>query len=46
MEFNFPYEVGTGIDKYLQHTSPDCIDIIKQLLIYDPEQRITATTAL
>ena len=37
MEFNFPYEAGTGIDKFLTNASPECIDLIKQLLIYDPE---------
>lgn len=29
MEFNFPVEKGTGIDKYLQHVSKECIDLIK-----------------
>ena len=29
MEFNFPYEVGSGIDKFLAHATPDCIDLIK-----------------
>ncbi len=29
MEFNFPNEVGTGIEKFLSHASADCIDLIK-----------------
>lgn len=29
MEFNFPYEVGTGIDKFLTHVTSDCTDLIK-----------------
>ena len=39
-------KVGTGIAKYLTHVSPDCIDLISQMLIYDPEKRITAKQAL
>jgi len=37
MEFNFPPEKGTGIEKYLQYSSADCIDLIKLLLVYDPQ---------
>lgn len=28
MEFNFPYKMGTGIEKLIPHASPECIDII------------------
>lgn len=37
MEFNFPQEKGSGIEKYLPHATPECIDLIKLLLIYDPD---------
>lgn len=37
---------GTGIEKYLLHASRECIDLIKLLLTYDPEKRITASNAL
>jgi len=46
MEFNFPQKVGTGIDKLLPHVTPDCLDLLKQMLIYDPEKRITAEQIL
>lgn len=46
MEFNFPTEKGCGLEKYLQHAAPECIDLIRVLLTYDPEQRITAQQAL
>jgi len=36
MEFNFPAEKGTGLEKYLSYSSADCIDLIKLLLTYDP----------
>jgi len=29
MEFSFTPEKGTGIDVYLTHASPDCINLIK-----------------
>jgi len=46
MEFNFPKKSGTGIEKLLPHASADCIDLLKQLLAYDPEKRITAENVL
>ena len=42
----FEYEKGTGIDKFLPHVSNKCIDIIKKMLIYDPEKRYTAKQCL
>lgn len=42
MEFNFPPQQGTGIDKLLPNASKDCLDLIKKLLAYDPDDRITA----
>jgi len=29
MEFSFSSEKGTGIDAYLTHATPDCINLIK-----------------
>lgn len=46
MEFNFPQKLGTGIDKLLPHVSADCLDLLKQMLVYDPEKRITAEQVL
>lgn len=46
MEINFPQKVGTGIDNLLTHASKDAIDLIRQMLVYDPEERITAKAAL
>ena len=46
MEFNFPAKTGTGIDKLIPHAPKECIELIKQMLIYDSEERITASQAL
>ncbi|EAR83896.4 cyclin-dependent kinase-like Serine/Threonine kinase family protein (macronuclear) [Tetrahymena thermophila SB210] len=48
MEFDFQPQHGTGIDKLLvnANASPECIDLIKKLLIYDPDQRINANQAI
>ena len=46
MDFNFPPKEGTGIDKLIPHVTPECRDIIKQLLIYDNEKRISTRQAL
>ena len=42
MDFNFTPKEGTGIDKLIPHVSEQCRDLIKQLLIYDSEERISA----
>jgi renal tumor antigen len=42
MEINFPSKHGTGIDRLIPNASKDAVDLIKLLLIYDPEDRITA----
>lgn len=44
--FNFPPKEGTGIARLIPHASPECIDLIQLLLIYNPEKRITAQQAL
>ena len=46
MQINFPQKEGTGIDSLLPHVSETCKDLIKKLLIYDEEQRLTASQAL
>jgi len=46
LEFNFPQKTGTGLDKLLTHVTPDCVDLLKQTLAYDPEKRITSTQVL
>ena len=42
MEINFPDKQGTGIDRLLNGVNKDCIELIKALLIYDPEERINS----
>ena len=47
MEFNFPHvPEGTGIAKLIPHVSPDVSDLIQKLLVYNPDNRITASQAL
>ena len=46
MEINFTQQSGTGIDRYLPHVSESCRDLIKKLLVYDSDSRITCTQAL
>lgn len=47
MRLEFPTMNGTGIAKLLPpNTSPDCIDLMQQLLAYDPDMRITSKQAL
>lgn len=37
---------GIGIKRFLGHVSPECIDLINRMLIYDPDERYTAKQAL
>jgi len=46
MEFNFPHVDGTGIAKLIPQASPEVIDLISKFLIYNPDNRITASLAL
>ena len=46
MEFNFPNKIGTGITRLLPQVSPECVELIKLLLSYNPDDRITASEAL
>ena len=45
-EFNFEYQKGIGINRYLTHVSHNCVDLIGKMLIYDPDLRPTATECL
>ncbi|CAK71892.1 unnamed protein product (macronuclear) [Paramecium tetraurelia] len=46
MEINFPSKVGTGLENLIPHAPKDVVDLIKQMLIYDPDERINAKQAL
>lgn len=46
MEISFTQQSGTGVDRYLGHVSESCRDLIKKLLTYDAEMRISCTQAL
>ena len=45
-EFNFGFQEGTGIQKYLSHVSSKTIDLITKMLTYDPDKRPTAKQCL
>ena len=46
MEFNFPHVEGTGIGMLVPQASPEVVDLIKKLLIYNPDNRISASMAV
>lgn len=46
MEFNFPKKEGSGILKLIPNISPDSTDVIVKLLVYNPDQRMSAGQAL
>lgn len=46
INFNFPLHRGTGVARRLTHCSPDTIDLISQMCVYDPDHRISAEQAL
>ena len=39
-------KTGVGIKKFLPNVSSECIDLINKMLIYNPDERITAKQAL
>ena len=45
-EFNFEYQKGIGINRYLTHVSPNIVDLINKMLIYNPDLRPTARDCL
>ena len=46
MNINFSQKEGSGIDPLIPHASENCRDLIKKLLIYEEENRLTAREAL
>lgn len=46
MDFNFPTQEGTGIEKMIPHIAPECVDLIVKLLAYNPEDRMSARQGL
>lgn len=46
MELDFPPTEGTGILKLLPNGSEEVKDLIIKLLVYNPDNRITASQAL
>ena len=46
MNFNFPSKKGSGIERMLQHSSTDAVDLIYKMCMYDPDERMTAKQAL
>jgi renal tumor antigen len=46
MDFNFPKQEGTGLEKMLTHVVSDCIDLLYKLLAYKPDDRVSARQAL
>eukprot|EP01107_Rhizomastix_libera_P016101 TRINITY_DN6508_c0_g1_i1.p1 TRINITY_DN6508_c0_g1~~TRINITY_DN6508_c0_g1_i1.p1 ORF type:complete len:425 (-),score=120.88 TRINITY_DN6508_c0_g1_i1:65-1339(-) len=46
MNVNFPEKEGTGIARLIPHASPEALDLISRLLTYNPDERISARTAL
>lgn len=43
---SFAARSGTGIASLVPHCSPACVDLIEKLLMYDPDERISARQAL
>ncbi|XP_063683301.1 MAPK/MAK/MRK overlapping kinase-like isoform X2 [Bolinopsis microptera] len=46
LDFNFPYKRGTGLAKMIPFGSKDCRELLLQLLVYDPDDRISARQAV
>jgi len=46
MEFDFPSVEGSGLIKLIPKASPEVQDLVEKLLIYNPDNRITASQAL
>jgi renal tumor antigen len=46
MEFNFQAKKFVGIAKLIPHVSADAQDVIMKMLIYNPDDRYTASQIL
>lgn len=46
MNFNFPPKEGTGIDRLIPNAPPECVELIKKLIAYNPDDRLSARQAL
>jgi len=46
LDFNFPYKRGSGLAKMIPFGSQDCRELILQLLVYDPDDRMSARQAV
>ena len=46
MKYSFKRRAGSGIRKLVPHASRECLDLMEQLLQYDPEKRMSAKHAL
>ncbi|XP_056282402.1 MAPK/MAK/MRK overlapping kinase-like isoform X1 [Pseudoliparis swirei] len=46
LHFNFPPKKGSGISRLVPHCPPPALSLLYQMLAYDPDERITAETAL
>lgn len=46
MNFNFPPKKGTGISRLIPSCPAPALSLLYQMLAYDPDERITAETAL
>lgn len=46
MHFNFPPKKGTGISRLIPSCPAPALSLLYQMLAYDPDERITAGTAL
>ena len=42
MDFNFPPKEGSGVAKLIPHVNPECVDLIVKLLMYNPDERLSA----
>lgn len=46
MHFNFPPKKGTGISRLIPTCPAPALSLLYQMLAYDPDERITAETAM
>ncbi|XP_055010914.1 MAPK/MAK/MRK overlapping kinase isoform X2 [Boleophthalmus pectinirostris] len=46
MQFNFPQKKGTGLSRLIPNCPAPALSLLYQMLAYDPDERISADTAL